>query len=222
MANLGSDNTPVEGESFGLPSGYSFDEENGDLVIRDTDGTVAMRRADGTWELESELALNENDISGVGAFDSESVSTEAASVAQSGTVISSNSTQSDVPSGTFAEIEFDTVEEDNLDAADLANNRITIQEDGDYLLHVFAEWEEDDAWTTGDEAGFTLAINGGFVGRALYKKVGDGSQSVNSAVIYRKLEQGDNITGLGRHTIDGADTASIRDRQRELTVVKVG
>ena len=75
MANLGSDNTPIEGESFGLPSGYSFDEENGDLVIRDTDGTVAMRRADGTWELESDLALNENDISGVGAFDSESVNT---------------------------------------------------------------------------------------------------------------------------------------------------
>ena len=78
MANLGSDNTPIEGESFGLPSGYSFDEENGDLVVRDTDGTVAMRRADGTWELESDLALNENDISGVGAFDSESVNTEDA------------------------------------------------------------------------------------------------------------------------------------------------
>ena len=71
MANLGSDNTPVEGESFGLPSGYSFDEEGGDLVIRDTDGTVAMRRADGTaWQLEG------SDISGVGAFDSELVDTE--------------------------------------------------------------------------------------------------------------------------------------------------
>ena len=77
MANLGSENTPIEGESFGLPSGYSFDEENDDLVIRDTDGTVAMRRADGTWELESDLALNENGISGVGAFDSESVNTES-------------------------------------------------------------------------------------------------------------------------------------------------
>ena len=88
MANLGSENTPIEGESFGLPSGYSFDEENGDLVIRDTDGTVAMRRADGTWELESDLALKENDISGVGAFDSESVNTGDATVENESATIS--------------------------------------------------------------------------------------------------------------------------------------
>ena len=76
MANLGSDNTPIEGESFGLPSGYAVDEENGDLVIRDTDGTVAMRRADGAaWQLEG------SDISGVGAFDSESVNTDKQSFA---------------------------------------------------------------------------------------------------------------------------------------------
>ena len=71
MANLGSENTPIEGESFGLPSGYAVDEENDDLVIRDTDGTVVMRRGDGAaWQLEG------SDISGVGAFDSESVNTE--------------------------------------------------------------------------------------------------------------------------------------------------
>ena len=79
MANLGDNNTPVEGESFGLPSGYSFDEEGGDLVIRDTDGTVVMRRADGAaWQLEG------SDISGVGAFDSESVNAASAGITERG------------------------------------------------------------------------------------------------------------------------------------------
>jgi hypothetical protein len=39
--------TDIEAESLGLPSGYTINEDNGDLVVRDTTGTVALRRVDG-------------------------------------------------------------------------------------------------------------------------------------------------------------------------------
>jgi hypothetical protein len=39
--------TDIEVDSLGLPSGYEIDEDNGDLVVRDTTGTVALRRVDG-------------------------------------------------------------------------------------------------------------------------------------------------------------------------------
>ena len=110
MANLGSDNTPIEGESFGLPSGYAVDEENGDLVIRDTDGTVVMRRADGAaWQLEG------SDISGVGAFDSESINTGKADITSETFVKANrNTTATDVTAGTFTNIANNEVA-DNLD-----------------------------------------------------------------------------------------------------------
>ena len=113
MANLGSENTPIEGESFGLPSGYSFDEEGGDLVIRDTDGTVAMRRAGGTWGLESDLALNENDISGVGAFDSESVN------AEQGTIASAPSGDKDITNKEYVDDQKEAIKEFSISGEEL-------------------------------------------------------------------------------------------------------
>ena len=141
MANLGSDNTPIEGESFGLPSGYAVDEENGDLVIRDTDGTVVMRRADGAaWQLEG------SDISGVGAFDSESVNTERAT--SNNITLTKNNigdvtrhTGRDVPMGdTFEDVEiFSSVE-----PVDVVGGHIN--GDGE-LSHITVTWDDD---TTAD------------------------------------------------------------------------
>ena len=109
MANLGSENTPIEGESFGLPSGYSFDEEGGDLVIRDTDGTVVMRRADGAaWQLEG------SDISGVGAFDSESVNTEEADIKERDLTLGQNtSTNRDSTTVLGGDAEYNAVSDDS-------------------------------------------------------------------------------------------------------------
>jgi hypothetical protein len=46
--------TDIEAQSLGLPSGYEVGEDNGDLVVRDTNGTIALRRVDGgNWSFES-------------------------------------------------------------------------------------------------------------------------------------------------------------------------
>ena len=65
MANLGSDDTPIVGESFGLPSGWSITENaDGEVVIEDSGANVVLRRDEtaGEWVTDS--------------IDAESVSTE--------------------------------------------------------------------------------------------------------------------------------------------------
>ena len=74
MANLGDNNTPVEGESFGLPSGFSIDENSGNLAIRDTNGNVVAE-----WdETNAQWDFANNTLNNVGALNSDSVSTEEA------------------------------------------------------------------------------------------------------------------------------------------------
>jgi hypothetical protein len=56
MANLGSSNTPISGESFDLPSGWSFEENvDGEVIITDSGGTTIGRRdeTNGEWVFDS-------------------------------------------------------------------------------------------------------------------------------------------------------------------------
>lgn len=56
MANLGSSNTPISGESFDLPSGWSFEENvDGEVIIIDSGGTTIGRRdeTNGKWVFDS-------------------------------------------------------------------------------------------------------------------------------------------------------------------------
>jgi len=75
MANLGSTDTPAAAESLDLPNGYSpaFEEESGDLVINDTSGNTALRWDDtnGKWQLAAPLDASSNDVTNVGALDTE-------------------------------------------------------------------------------------------------------------------------------------------------------
>ena len=70
MSNLGDSNTPVEGESFGLPSGWAIVENaDGEIVIEDSGGNAVFRRDEtaGEWVTDS--------------IDAESVSVGSATVA---------------------------------------------------------------------------------------------------------------------------------------------
>ena len=56
MANLGSNDTPIVGESFGLPSGWALTENAaGEVVIEDSGGNVVFRRDEtaGEWVTDS-------------------------------------------------------------------------------------------------------------------------------------------------------------------------
>jgi hypothetical protein len=68
MSNLGDSNTPVEGQSFGLPAGAELGEDNGDVVIKDSSGTIILRRN----ETASEWQFEGTDLSGINAIDASS------------------------------------------------------------------------------------------------------------------------------------------------------
>ena len=63
MANLGSINTPISGESFDLPSGWSIDEnQDGEVVIRDSQENVIFRRDESNNEWVTD-EINANALS---------------------------------------------------------------------------------------------------------------------------------------------------------------
>ena len=69
MSNLGDSNTPLEGESFGLPSGWSITENaDGEVVIEDSGANVVLRRDEtaGEWVTDS--------------IDASSINTEQATI----------------------------------------------------------------------------------------------------------------------------------------------
>jgi len=76
MPNLGSSDTPVEGQSFGLPAGAELGEDNGELVIKDSSGTIILRRN----ETASEWQFEGTDLSGINAIDVGSASVGSGSI----------------------------------------------------------------------------------------------------------------------------------------------
>lgn len=73
MGNLGSSDTPVEGQSFTLPAGAGLDEDDGDLVITDSSGSVVFRRNEsaGEWQFEG------TDLTGISSLSTEEIQNNA-------------------------------------------------------------------------------------------------------------------------------------------------
>jgi len=68
MSNLGDSNTPIEGQSFGLPAGAELGEDNGDVVIKDSTGTIILRRD----ETNAEWQFENTDLTGINLIDASS------------------------------------------------------------------------------------------------------------------------------------------------------
>ena len=79
MPNLGSSDTPVEGQSFGLPAGAELGEDNGELVIKDSSGTIILRRN----ETASEWQFEGTDLTGINSIDASSATLDDQTINQS-------------------------------------------------------------------------------------------------------------------------------------------
>lgn len=78
MAKLGSDNTPISGELFGLPSGWTLTENaDGEAVFEDSGGNVVLRRdaTNGEWVTDS-INAGSADLGSIEA-DSGTITTDA-------------------------------------------------------------------------------------------------------------------------------------------------
>jgi len=96
MSNLGDSNTPIEGQSFSLPAGAELGEDNGELVIKDSSGTIILRRN----ETESEWQFEGTDLSGINAIDASSATlTNAVAAEQLGLPVYSD--DANAPNNTF-------------------------------------------------------------------------------------------------------------------------
>jgi len=81
MSNLGDSNTPIEGQSFGLPAGAELGEDNGDVVIKDSSGTIILRRN----ETASEWQFEGTDLTGINSIDASSATLDTATLNQEST-----------------------------------------------------------------------------------------------------------------------------------------
>jgi len=183
-----------------LGENYQLDEDsNGNLVIIDntTGTTVLQHTAGGSWDiaagLGANLDANTNDITNVGAFDSDSVSTDNVSI--SNTVgyayLSSNQAVSPI---TKTKVNLDSTEIDEFGGFDPTNHKYVIQEDGSYTIFAIAQWQEDTGWSTGDKATVILKINGVVQMDPSSRKIGTGFQGVPAGLWVGRLTAGDELT----------------------------
>ena len=91
MSNLGDSNTPVEGESFGLPAGAELTEDaNGNLAIADSSGSIVLVRD----ETAEQWDLNNDSLTGINAIDAGSANVGQIDIATTTIIVSSDGWQS--------------------------------------------------------------------------------------------------------------------------------
>jgi len=159
---------------------------NGAEIQIDENGNVIARPAAGQDFIVEDDAV-------VGSLESESVSTESASITKSGSRMSMSTGQTITDSST-TKIEFDTVEFDKLEVVNITDSEIVVNESGVYLIEVTFRVEDDSAWSDGDQINAIIAKNGSSDHQKQVRKVGTDTQSATNITIL-DLNQGDTIDG---------------------------
>ena len=103
MANLGSDDTPIAGKSFGLPSGWALTENgDGEIVIEDSGGNVVFRRDEtaGEWVTDS-IDVGSVDVKTLNSADVKDATSGAVPIAEGDGTLSMGTTGDEIPPGTI-------------------------------------------------------------------------------------------------------------------------
>jgi len=140
MSNLGSNNTAVKGQDFELPAGAQLAEDNGDLVVKDSGGTIVFRRNEtaGSWEMDGTEVFDGTNITA--PVDNESVSTEEAKITDETLIVAECDQQLTGNSGdTFVTPSWGDVLYD--ERGEFASDTFTPDKAGWYQLHAYATFD---------------------------------------------------------------------------------
>ena len=141
MSNLGDSNTPIEGESFGLPAGAELTEDgDGNLAIADSSGSIVLVRDETTGQWD----LNNNSLTGINEINAESVSVDEQTTAgEKKELLNPNSNELD---GDPLDLNIDLGDLSSLRVPDLLELDINLATPGNTASHtIIATVDEDDA-----------------------------------------------------------------------------
>jgi len=174
--------------------------------------------SDGDLNIQSNSDLNQNDIKNAG-----SVEAELASVTKNATRLtmrsSSGAKRITIPTNTVVQLDLDTIDYDNLGIADLDNNKMTISDDGVYLITSTVSWEADSGWTTGDDIRCNPNVQDQTRG---FAKAGTGDQMIQHTTL-QTLSAGSDIFLQARQ--DSGDDKNViadtLDRNTHIEVARI-
>jgi len=164
------------------------ENSNGETVIRNTQTGTEVRLADFV-DVVGPLGDSSNPVAGTSHF--ESLNTDRASIGETSTRIFS--TDQTIPDQSVEQVNFDSIADDNLDAADTDNDRITIPRDGQYDIQFYGRASVDGSDNT-NRSRCGILRNGNLIRETSNVLSGDFVRSEVQAVILGvELSAGDHI-----------------------------
>lgn len=167
------------------------------VVAEDTDNNTVLLQYNPTasqWEYAGPVDMGSNDISNVGTISTNALEAAEISKDESFSVLYNDSQQT-IQNSTITQLEFNNTDGDDLNVADLANNQAVIQKDGDYAIQLYATWESDAGWTTGDRAEFeSINANVDLHGPNAQPKISSSQQLIKTPAYPVTMQSGQTIT----------------------------
>lgn len=133
--------------------------------------------------------------------------------ANTGIVKMTQTTAQSISDSSPTEIDFDTTAANTTDALtpSTANNNVTVEEAGSYMVIARITYDGDSGWSTGDFAAVNISLNGSTAAAGEEIKVGTENEKAKS-IYLDELSSGDAITaeafqtsGSGKSTVTSGD-----------------